>query len=367
MPRLFINAGGAIAFTLASVSLLQANNVGDPDQCFVGNEIYTSNPCHDSSNDLWVWSLLTPVPATLDRVIWDGSFTEATSGAEGPGGRWIGHAGGFSWGDDLPWRRVERDNDDNGHLVMRAVAGYHTSYVHGQPFGNALDETVLLRACDSITVRFRARTVDHDCGKRYWAQVDLGQRMPSGEYESIPSEVIEGSGTPLYIPDTESISDDWIQCAFDLALLPGNDHVNITHWAPRVLFGIEGDSLSSTIELHIDDIEVNLAGPAQPPLNLEDGSSIGGCKGDGLIDVWWSLITDGHYQGGGQDETSALSSPPSVDMADANGDGVVSVLDLLAVIADWDSDAGDGDVNGDGLTNVLDLLAVIGDWGRECL
>ena len=81
---------------------------------------------------------------------------------------------------------------------------------------------------------------------------------------------------------------------------------------------------------------------------------------------WWTLITDAHYQGGGQDETVALSSPPSADLADANGDGVVSVLDLLAVIGDWDSDSGSGDVNGDGLSNILDLLQVIGDWGREC-
>lgn len=363
MRGLFI-ASPVILGAITGVTTTQ----GGEECAFIGNEIVTSHPCDNQSNAFWAWNLLTPVPAALDRVIWDGSFTEAASSSTGPGSRWLGHAGASSWGEGSPWRRIEQDTDGNGCLVMRAVIGYHTSLVHGQPFGDALDETVLLRTCDSMTVRFRARTVDHDCGKRCWVQVDLGQRTGSGEYEEIPSEVIEGYGTPLYIPDTELNPGDWIQCAFDLALLPGNDHVDITQWAPRVVFGIEGDSLSSSIELHIDDIEVNLSGPAQVPLNLVDGSSVDGCNGGGgASDLWWTLITDEHYLGGGQDETSALSSPPSVDLADANGDGVVSVLDLLAVIGDWDSDAGDGDVNGDGLTNVLDLLAVIGDWGRECL
>lgn len=365
MPRPF-NIGGVLACTATCLFLIQSTSVGNNPECFVGNDIVTSHPCDDLANEYWAWSLLPSVPATLDRVIWDGSFTQATSNQEGPGGRWLGHAGAGSWGEGAPWRRVEQDNDGNGHLVMRATFGYHTSVVYGQPFGDALDESVILRPCDSITVRFRARTTGHDCGKRYWVQVDLGQRLSSGEYDYIPSEVIEGSGTRFYLPDTESMPADWIQCSFDLALLPGNDHVDITQWAPRVVFGIEGDSLSSTIELHIDDIEVNLGGAAQPPLNLLDGSSIGGCAGGSIADLWWTLITDAHYQGGGQDETVALSSPLSADLADANGDGVVSVLDLLAVIGDWDSDSGSGDVNGDGLSNILDLLQVIGDWGREC-
>ncbi|MCH2153896.1 MAG: hypothetical protein MK089_11205 [Phycisphaerales bacterium] len=340
---------------------------GDQGCPFIGNEIVTSHPCDDQSNEFWAWNVLTPVPAALDRVIWDGSFTEATSSLTGPGSRWLGHAGASSWGDGSPWRRIEQDSDGNGHLVMRAVIGYHTSLVYGQPFGDALDDTVLLRTCDSMTVRFRARTVDHDCGKRCWVEIDLGQRTASGQYEEIPSNVIEGYGTQLYIPDSELNSGDWIQCGFDLSLLPGNDYVDITHWAPRVVFGIEGDSLSSSIELHIDDIEVNLSGTGQTPLNLVDGSSAGGCNGGGgAADLWWTLITDEHYLGGGQDETSPLSSPPSIGLADTNGDGQVNVLDLLTVIADWDSDAGDGDVNGDGLTNVLDLLAVIADWGAVC-
>ena len=49
---------------------------------------------------------------------------------------------------------------------------------------------------------------------------------------------------------------------------------------------------------------------------------------------------------------------------DVNGDGVVNVTDLLAIMDAWgpctDCPA---DLNGDGLVNVVDLLEVIGNWG----
>ena len=48
---------------------------------------------------------------------------------------------------------------------------------------------------------------------------------------------------------------------------------------------------------------------------------------------------------------------------DVNADGVVSVNDLLAVIAAWGSDDSDSDVDGDGVVAIGDLLAVIGAWG----
>jgi serine protease AprX len=50
--------------------------------------------------------------------------------------------------------------------------------------------------------------------------------------------------------------------------------------------------------------------------------------------------------------------------SDCNGDGVVNVSDLLAIIDDWGTDSG-CDVNGDGIIDVVDLLAVVGSWG-EC-
>jgi hypothetical protein len=48
---------------------------------------------------------------------------------------------------------------------------------------------------------------------------------------------------------------------------------------------------------------------------------------------------------------------------DINGDGVVDVLDLLAVITAWGQMGVVEDVNLDGIVDVLDLLAVITAWG----
>jgi hypothetical protein len=47
--------------------------------------------------------------------------------------------------------------------------------------------------------------------------------------------------------------------------------------------------------------------------------------------------------------------------ADLSGDGTVSVIDLLTILASWGTPA--GDINGDGNTNVADLLDVLSAWG----
>jgi hypothetical protein len=51
--------------------------------------------------------------------------------------------------------------------------------------------------------------------------------------------------------------------------------------------------------------------------------------------------------------------------ADVTNDGVVNILDLLAVIAAWGSTGSHpADVTGDGVVNILDLLGVIASWGQ---
>ncbi len=47
--------------------------------------------------------------------------------------------------------------------------------------------------------------------------------------------------------------------------------------------------------------------------------------------------------------------------ADLDGDGVVGILDFLALLAGWGSPS--GDVDGDGTTGILDFLALLGAWG----
>ena len=48
---------------------------------------------------------------------------------------------------------------------------------------------------------------------------------------------------------------------------------------------------------------------------------------------------------------------------DINGDGTVSVNDLLAIIDQWGLSDSPADVNGDGTVDVTDLLQVVGNWG----
>lgn len=54
---------------------------------------------------------------------------------------------------------------------------------------------------------------------------------------------------------------------------------------------------------------------------------------------------------------------PPLCMADVNFDYSVDVLDLLYVIAVWETDSPAGDINEDGWVDVNDLLEVISAWG----
>ena len=49
---------------------------------------------------------------------------------------------------------------------------------------------------------------------------------------------------------------------------------------------------------------------------------------------------------------------------DVNGDGMIGVSDILAVIDSWGvCDGCAADINQDGIVNVSDLLLVVGNWG----
>ena len=67
--------------------------------------------------------------------------------------------------------------------------------------------------------------------------------------------------------------------------------------------------------------------------------------------------------------TDAMADPEEAvetllaGVGDITLDGIVDVLDLLAVIAAWGNPGGPEDINTDGMVDVLDLLAVIAAWG----
>jgi len=48
---------------------------------------------------------------------------------------------------------------------------------------------------------------------------------------------------------------------------------------------------------------------------------------------------------------------------DVNGDGIVNVEDLLALLASWGEPGGPADINGDGIVDVVDLLILLENWG----
>ena len=57
-----------------------------------------------------------------------------------------------------------------------------------------------------------------------------------------------------------------------------------------------------------------------------------------------------------------IGVPDTPCPADCNGDGLVNVSDMLAIIDAWGTSSG-CDVNGDGTIDVVDLLEVVGNWG----
>jgi hypothetical protein len=46
-----------------------------------------------------------------------------------------------------------------------------------------------------------------------------------------------------------------------------------------------------------------------------------------------------------------------------NGDGVVSVNDVLALLAAWGQSGVPEDVDGDGVVGVTDFLEILANWG----
>ncbi|MCI0365335.1 MAG: dockerin type I domain-containing protein [Phycisphaerales bacterium] len=71
-------------------------------------------------------------------------------------------------------------------------------------------------------------------------------------------------------------------------------------------------------------------------------------------------LTGGFWPGAGGSE---IDTCPADIAPLPDGDGLVNVVDLLAVISNWGAAGGAADVTGDGTVNIADLLAVISAWG----
>ncbi len=67
--------------------------------------------------------------------------------------------------------------------------------------------------------------------------------------------------------------------------------------------------------------------------------------------------------GGNELSESCIPDVPGFCRSDCNQDYNVDVLDLLYLLAVWDTDNPAGDINTDGWVNINDLLLLISDWG----
>ncbi|MBC8201369.1 MAG: S8 family serine peptidase [Planctomycetes bacterium] len=97
---------------------------------------------------------------------------------------------------------------------------------------------------------------------------------------------------------------------------------------------------------------------------------------DGVIRLSWLGVDSndnivGLSAGGGtpldfeeDDISSADDCGDPVVQGDVNGDGIVDVADLLAIMDAWGPcDGCPADLNSDGIVDVVDLLEVVGNWG----
>ena len=105
----------------------------------------------------------------------------------------------------------------------------------------------------------------------------------------------------------------------------------------------------------------------ESPAHARDGGAYHGTGYPGLFGDEWLSLGEIGVPGGDGDlamrvEGSRVSCPE-----DINGDGVVNITDLLALLSAWGSCAGcPEDINGDGVVNITDLLALLSAWG-PCL
>jgi len=90
--------------------------------------------------------------------------------------------------------------------------------------------------------------------------------------------------------------------------------------------------------------------------------------GEGVAEV---IVSDSGFECNHPDEIAGVYTDGGgnfivkcpLECPDTNGDGMVDITDILAVIDQWGVAGGPSDVNGDGIVDLGDLLEIIGNWG----
>ncbi len=349
-----------VVITVGVAGLLSASAMSDYGPPWLCNGI--SLQVEPENNEYW--DELASYPAGgLDRVIWDGGFTESTSSSAGPGGRWFGRHGGPESLLPIEYRGVFND-DEGGCLELVQLNVDCEAWVHGFTFGQVLSAGPLglpMTPTDAVTLTFRARMVSaNDKCDPFAVQLFVHDRSVPG---SAPVKLWSES---MFIEDTQG---QWATCRLSVPLGSGLlDDYDVARLAPRVVFSMLGEGSNDLLGvLQVDDIQVDLGNCSREAVGLRlDGDA---CVAPYFAHAWWSFMCSGDYQGGGSDGTQPLAMPEPCPL-DLSGDCTVDVVDLLEVIGGWGECASDGpcagDVDGDQLVDVNDLLAVIAGWGGDC-
>jgi hypothetical protein len=156
---------------------------------------------------------------------------------------------------------------------------------------------------------------------------------------------------------------------------------NVTHVLVMNFYGSVGDDLDTNDDGYLD---------AEPWTDVIDGVRIiedpaggdltylvddtVGPTADGFVPAHVYRYTSacGYFAMGTYDpyDANSVDTPGSENPAcpnpcppDLDGDGIVGVADILALIAGWGGNDPSHDLNGDGIVGVADLLAMIAAWG----
>ena len=149
----------------------------------------------------------------------------------------------------------------------------------------------------------------------------------------------------------------------------GEDHT-IRLWDTRtgdLVQTLDYTSSVSSVAFLLDDFMLASGGGMIRLWSLRTGEVLHTLEGGEVVfSSDWSTLASGSSDGSVLLwDISPYTSLILTRVADVNGDGIVSILDLVLVAAEFGQLGGDGaDINGDGVVNLLDLELIAGAFGN---